>query len=78
MKEHHFKLMLEGDDIMMTSLIQESDTHYIEEMHEYVFALKKQQSEAPDTACADAKKALIRTGVTTPAGIPKEKIVTWE
>ncbi|MCC8028628.1 MAG: hypothetical protein LIO75_02315 [Lachnospiraceae bacterium] len=63
---------------MMTSLIRESDTCYLEEMREYVFSLQKQQSEAPDTACDDAKKALIRTGVTTPAGVPKEKIVTWE
>ncbi|MCD8015159.1 MAG: hypothetical protein LUG99_18690 [Lachnospiraceae bacterium] len=63
---------------MTTSLIQESDTRYVKEMHEYVFALKKQQNEAPDMACADAKKALIRTGVTTSTGVPKEKIVTWE
>lgn len=47
-------------------------------MELYIATLKKEAERDPKLARRRAKRALIRTGVLTPDGKPKKKIVSWE
>lgn len=57
------------------SKVRKSDNTLLKEMNAY---LHKLQSQPNDKACAEAKEALLRTGVTTKSGKIKEKIVSWK
>lgn len=58
--------------------LRAAEVEFIKEMDNYVMKLKKQQIESSETACIEAKEALLRTGVVTKSGKTKKKIVSWE
>lgn len=47
-------------------------------MQLYIDEIKREAIQNPELARKKAKMALIRTGVLTPDGKPKKKIVSWE
>ena len=49
---------------------------FAKELKEYVGQLKERYAGDPEKAKSEARSALIRTGVLTPDGKPKESIVT--
>ncbi len=58
--------------------IRQDEFEMSRKMQEYAEQLKKQSKENPAKAKADAKIALVRTGVLTKNGNAKRKIVSWE
>lgn len=55
-----------------------ADMRLIKEMDAYIKKMKRQKGKSLEAARAEARKALIRTGVLDKDGRPKERIVSWE
>lgn len=66
------------DAMSTATLLQKEEYQFAKEMEAYVESMKQRKDEAGNSLYDEAKKALVRTGVITPKGNTKKKIVSWE